>query len=90
MSFWFIGILFIKTLFSCKLTAKLGLKTPVKQIDTLEELVNSNIRLKLPKGFAMKELRVTRNPNINLKTDNKALKAGKFLEICEFSTRING
>ncbi len=84
MSFWFICILFIKNLFSSELTSKLGLKTPVKQIDTLEELVNSNIRLILPKSTAMKEPTKTEIQNIQIKIYNKVLKSGKFLEIDEF------
>ena len=45
MSFWFIGISLVSILFSSELTAKLGFKTSVKQIDTIEELVNSNLKL---------------------------------------------
>jgi hypothetical protein len=75
MSFWFIGILFIKILFSSKMTAKLGLKTPVKQIDTLEELLNSNIKLILPNSFLMYE----QMHGINIRIYEKALKDGKII-----------
>jgi hypothetical protein len=78
MSFWFIGIFFIKNLFSSELTAKLGLKTPIKQIDTIEELVNSNIRLILLNSF-MPEL----NQNLSLKIYNKAMKEGKIVALYE-------
>jgi hypothetical protein len=80
MSFWFIGILFVKILFSSELTAKLGLKTPVKQIDTLEELLNSNIKLILPNSFSMRE----RMHGINIRIYEKALKDGKIIETQEF------
>jgi hypothetical protein len=79
MSFWFIGILFIKILFSSELTAKLGLKTPVKQIDTLEELLNSNIKLILPNSFSMREPM----HGINVRIHEKALKDGKLIETQE-------
>jgi hypothetical protein len=78
MSFWFIGILFIKNIFSSELTAKLGLKTPVKQIDTLEELVNSNIKFILTNSFAPEV-----NQSLSLKIYNKAMKEGKILGLNE-------
>jgi hypothetical protein len=78
MSFWFIGILFIKILFSSELTANLGLKTPVKQIDTIEELVNSNIKLILLQSFAPDV-----NQNLSLKIYIKAMKSGKLLGLYE-------
>jgi hypothetical protein len=80
MSFWFIGILFIKILFSSELTAKLGLKTPVKQIDTLEELLNSNIKLILLNSFSKHE----RMHDINMRIYEKALKDGTIVRIQEF------
>jgi hypothetical protein len=79
MSFWFIGILFIKILLSSELTAKLGLKTPVKQIDTLEELLNSNIKLILCNSFSLHESM----QGINIRIYDKALKDGKILRIQE-------
>jgi hypothetical protein len=78
MSFWFIGILFIKNLFSSELTAKLGLKTPVKQIDTIEELVNSNIKFILPNSFTPDV-----NQSLSLKIYNKAMNEGKLLRLNE-------
>jgi hypothetical protein len=78
MSFWFIGILFIKILFSSELTANLGLKTPVKQIDTIEELVNSNIKLVLLQSFTPDV-----NQNLSLEIYNKAMKEGKVLGLNE-------
>jgi len=80
MSFWFIGILFIKFLFSSELTAKLGFKTPVKQINTLEELVNSNIKLIIINSFPLNEpMR-----GLNLKIYDKAFKYGAIVRIPEF------
>jgi hypothetical protein len=87
MSFWFIGILFIKNLFSSELTAKLGLKTPVKQIDTIEELVNSNIRLILSKDFAVNDPIKTGNQDNAFKIYNKALKSGKLIDFYEIFTQ---
>jgi hypothetical protein len=80
MSFWFIGILFIKILFSSELTAQFGLKTPVKQIDTSEELLNSNIKLILPVSFSMHKPM----HGINIRIYEKALKYGAILQIQEF------
>jgi hypothetical protein len=79
MSFWFIGILFIKILFSSELTAKLGLKTPVKQIDTLKELLNSNIKLIVINSFLLNETM----HDLDIQIYDKALKDGKVLQIQE-------
>ena len=51
MSFWLIGILLISTLFSSELTAKLGLKTRAKQIDTIEELADSHLKIVTLEGI---------------------------------------
>jgi hypothetical protein len=83
MSFCFIGILFVKNLFSSELTAKLGLKTQVKQIDTFEELVNSNIKLILPDSFTTHLTMGVMNSNLDLKIYNKASKDGTILHIQE-------
>ena len=87
MSFWFIGILFIKNLLSSELTAKLGLKTPVKQIDTLEELVNSNIKLIVADHYSIKESMKIANQDLVFKINNKALKDKTFLDILEILTQ---
>ena len=51
MSFWLIGISLVSTLFSGELTAKLELKTRVKQIDTIEELADSHLKLVMFEGI---------------------------------------
>jgi hypothetical protein len=91
MSFWFIGILFIKNLFSSELTAKLGLKTPVKQFNTIDELVNSNVKIILPNFLETKDSMQIVNENLRPKIYNKALKDGTFLKVFKnFSMTING
>jgi hypothetical protein len=83
ISFWFNGILLVKNLFSSELTAKLGLKTQVKQIDTFEELVNSNIKLVLPDSSTTHQTLGAANSNLNLEIYNKASKDITILHIQE-------
>ena len=51
MSFWLIEISLVSILFSSELTAKLGFKPSVKQIDTIEELANSHLKLVMLDGI---------------------------------------
>jgi hypothetical protein len=82
MSFWFIGILFAAILFSSELRAKLGLKTPVKQIDTIEELVNSNIKLIINEDFLEDQSR-TLNSNLFNKLYSKVLRDQTIINLQE-------
>jgi len=84
MSFWLIGISFVSILFSSELTAKLSLKTPVKQIDTIEELANSNLKLVIPKGFVAFQNLEARNKQLFDKIYNKALNDKTIIFFREF------
>jgi hypothetical protein len=93
LSFWFIGILFAAILFSSELTSKLGLKTPVNQIDTIEELINSNIKLIISEDFL--EHQSIRALNLNLFNNlyNKVLRDRtniRFEEIFQNDKWIKG
>jgi len=92
MSFWLIVISFISILFSSELTAKLGLKTPVKQIDTIEELTNSNFKLIISQVFSTQQTIEAKSQQLYYRIYNKALKDNTIITIREFSEErwING
>jgi len=92
MSLWLIGISFISILFSSELTAKLGLKTPVKQIDTIEELANSNLKLILTQAFSTEQTIEAKSQELYYRIYNKALKDNTIIIFSEFFEEkwING
>ena len=79
MSFWLIGISLVSTLFSGELTAKLGLKTQVKQIDTIEELADSHLKLVMLEGMIAYKNSIDNQFGLLDKIYNKAKKENTLI-----------
>jgi len=92
MSLWLIGISFITILFSSESTAKLGLKTPVKQIDTIEELVNSNFKLIISQEFLTEKAKEAKSQQLHHRIYIKAKKDNTIIIFSQFFEEkwING